>query len=52
VIELRCKACGVAFTPTKADIIRGPAWYRLCARCRRGFELGREAVVAGTLGLL
>ena len=34
MIELRCRRCGAPFTPTKADLVKGPAWYLLCASCR------------------
>jgi len=33
-IELQCKTCGAAFTPTRAEIMAGPAVYRSCPSCR------------------
>jgi hypothetical protein len=34
MIELRCRQCGVAYVPTRGDLVRGPGWYRLCPGCR------------------
>ena len=33
-LEMRCKACGAAFTPTRAEIMAGPHIYRSCPACR------------------
>jgi hypothetical protein len=29
-----CRRCGAAFTATRADILAGPAVWRLCPACR------------------
>ena len=42
VIELTCRRCGEAFTPTHEAIIRGPDWYWLCPRCRPDSEPTKE----------
>jgi hypothetical protein len=34
MIELTCTHCGAVFVPTRDDVLRGPAWYRLCPSCR------------------
>ena len=34
VIELVCQECGRAFVPTREDLLRGPAHYRVCPPCR------------------
>ena len=34
VIVLACVRCGVDFTPTRADLVLGPAHYRRCPPCR------------------
>jgi len=33
-VELRCRQCGARFIPTRADLLREPAWHRLRSRCR------------------
>lgn len=33
-IEMTCKGCGQAFTPSRAEILQGPVIYRLCPECR------------------
>jgi hypothetical protein len=32
--ELRCRRWGVAITPTRVNLAKGPAWYRFCPACR------------------
>lgn len=34
MIELRGRRCGTSFPVTRADLVKGPGWYRLCPRCR------------------
>ena len=33
-IALACRACGNEFTPTRDDVMRGPAHYRTCPTCQ------------------
>ena len=33
-IALACRTCGSEFTPTREDVVRGPAHYRTCPTCR------------------
>ena len=33
-IELHCEVCGRRYSPTLADLWRGPEVYRICPDCR------------------
>lgn len=33
-IVLTCERCRCEHEPNRADIIKGPQWYRFCAACR------------------
>jgi len=33
-LEFRCRVCGRLYVPDHADIVAGPAVYRLCPDCR------------------
>ena len=34
-LEMTCRTCGAAFTPTGPDILAGPDTYWYCPSCRR-----------------
>jgi len=34
LIELTCRLCGAAYTPTREDLVRGPEVYHRCPACR------------------
>jgi hypothetical protein len=34
MMELACRSCGAPFIPTREDLLRGPAHYRVCSSCR------------------
>jgi Zn finger protein HypA/HybF involved in hydrogenase expression len=48
-IEMVCKQCGQAFTPSRQEIMAGPAVYRYCPKCRPpadGDQLERPPIAA------
>jgi len=44
--EMTCRVCRRLFEPTREDVIRGPATYRVCPACRPGDELAGSVVRA------
>ncbi len=34
LVETTCTRCKAVYEVTRSDLIRGPAWWRLCPRCR------------------
>jgi predicted amidophosphoribosyltransferase len=33
-VVITCRQCGQEYSPTRVDIVRGPAVYRTCSECR------------------